>query len=60
MWVAKRILHVGSDIRNIGDPVPEAEEWPRVEAWERFGFIEWVEKKETPKKKAPAKVQRRE
>lgn len=43
MYVAKRQLKVGDDIRQIGDPIPEAEEWLRVESWVRFGFIEDVE-----------------
>ena len=59
MYIAKRQLLVGDGVRNIGEPIPEAEGWLRRESWERFGFIEWVE--DTPKK-APKKavVQRRQ
>lgn len=51
MYVAKRPLKVGETIRWIGEPVPEAEGWLRVESWERFGFIKKVD--DEPQQKKP-------
>ena len=57
-YIAKRPLKIGDSVRQIGEPVPEAEEWNRVESWIRFNFIEEVEGfVEKPKKKTV--VQRR-
>ena len=43
IYVARRRLKIGSEIREIGSQVPEAEEWPRVESWERSGCLDKVE-----------------
>lgn len=51
MYVAKRPLKVGETMRWIGEPVPEAEGWLRVESWVRFGFIKKVD--DEPQQKKP-------
>lgn len=43
IYVARRRLKIGTEIREIGSQVPEAEGWPRVEAWERSGFLNKIE-----------------
>jgi hypothetical protein len=34
---------IGDKKIKIGDSVPEARKWPRVEAWVRSGYIDIVE-----------------
>ncbi len=43
MWIARTTLKVGDEIRQYGDPIPEAEEWPNRQAFINTGQIEWVE-----------------
>jgi hypothetical protein len=58
IYVARRRLKIGSEYREPGQKVPEAESWTRVEAWIHAGFIDQIEgsynetPKSTPKPKA--------
>jgi len=42
-YVARKPMQMGDRKIKIGDLVPEAAKWPRVEAWVRCGYIELVE-----------------
>jgi len=55
-YVAKRPIKIGEEIRQIGDPIPEADEWLRVESWVRNGHLTMVA--ELPKPTQKAKIQR--
>lgn len=37
--VGRRPLKVGEETRQPGDPIPEAESWPRLESWLRSGAV---------------------
>jgi len=36
-------MQIDGEWRQIGEPVPEANEWLRVESYVNTGFIVWVE-----------------
>jgi hypothetical protein len=42
-YVARKPMVIGEKKIKIGDLVPEASKWPRVEAWVRSGYIDIVE-----------------
>lgn len=42
-YVARKPMKIGERKIKIGDDVPEAGSWPRVEAWIRAGYIDVVE-----------------
>lgn len=42
-YVARKPMKIGEKKIKIGDPVPEAHSWPRVEAWVRAGYLDVVE-----------------
>ena len=42
-YVARKPMVIGDKKIRIGDLVPEASAWPRVEAWVRSGYIDIVE-----------------
>ena len=42
-YVARKPMTIGSKKIKVGDLVPEAAKWPRVEAWVRSGYIDVVE-----------------
>ena len=42
-YVARKPMQIGDKKIKIGDLVPEAAKWPRVEAWVRSGYIDVVE-----------------
>ena len=42
-YVARKPMTIGDKKIKIGDLVPEAAKWPRVEAWVRSGYIDVVE-----------------
>lgn len=42
-FVARKPMQIGDKKIKIGDLVPEAAKWPRVEAWVRSGYIDIVE-----------------
>lgn len=42
-YVARKPMTIGEKKFKIGDLVPEAAKWPRVEAWVRSGYIDVVE-----------------
>ena len=42
-YVARKPMQIGDKKIKIGDLVPEAAKWPRVEAWVRAGYIDVVE-----------------
>jgi hypothetical protein len=43
IYVARRSLKIGDRTVLKGEKVPEAEGWPRVESWERSGYLDKVE-----------------
>jgi len=43
MYIARRPMQIDGEWRQIGEPVPEANEWLRVESYVNTGFIVWVE-----------------
>lgn len=51
---ALRSLTVGNVQKERGDAIPEAMDWPNLQAWLRNGFIEEVPDPEPPKPKAAA------
>lgn len=42
-YIARKPMKIGGKKFKIGDPVPEANSWPRVESWLRAGYIDAVE-----------------
>lgn len=42
-YIARKPLKIGEKKFKIGDVVPEANGWPRVESWLRAGYIDAVE-----------------
>ena len=42
-YIARKPMKIGNKRFKIGDPVPEASRWPRVESWLRAGYIDAVE-----------------
>ena len=42
-YIARKPMTLGERKIRIGDVVPEAAGWPRVESWVRSGYIEIVE-----------------
>lgn len=38
--VGRKSLRVGTEVRQPGDPIPEAASWPRLESWLRSGAVE--------------------
>ena len=58
IYVARRRLKIGTEYREQGQQVPEAESWTRVEAWVHAGFIDKVEGTyaEAPKSSPEPKV----
>jgi hypothetical protein len=43
LYIARKPLKIGSKKFKIGDAVPEANGWSRVESWVRAGYIDAVE-----------------
>jgi len=43
VYVCRRPLKIGSKKFKIGDAIPEANGWTRVESWVRAGYIDAVE-----------------
>jgi hypothetical protein len=39
-YVARKPMQIGSRKIKIGDVVPEAGSWPRVESWIRSGYLD--------------------
>lgn len=39
-YVARKPMTIGDRKVRVGDVVPEAGSWPRVEAWVRSGFLD--------------------
>ena len=65
MWVALKLLRMGAgELRDVGEPVPEAEHWKQRQTWIDAGYIGWAPEptptvpkpaaKKTPVKKKPA------
>lgn len=42
-YVARKPMQLGGRKIKIGDVVPEAGSWPRVESWIRSGYLDLVE-----------------
>ncbi|MGE5619542.1 MAG: hypothetical protein ACM3US_09830 [Sphingomonadaceae bacterium] len=57
MFVAKRVLDLGTRTVHYGDPVPEAATWPNLRSYINLGWIEEVpdvQAEPSPPEKAPA------
>lgn len=42
-YVARKSMQIGGRKIRIGDAVPEAISWPRIESWIRAGYLDVVE-----------------
>lgn len=42
-YVARKSMQIGGRKIRIGDVVPEAVSWPRIESWIRAGYLDVVE-----------------
>lgn len=42
-YVCRKPIKIGARRFKIGDPIPEASTWTRVESWVRSGYIDVVE-----------------
>lgn len=42
-YVARKAMQIGGRKIRVGDSVPEAGSWPRVESWIRAGYLDLVE-----------------
>lgn len=40
VYVARKPMRIGERMIKVGDLVPEAGSWPRVESWIRAGFLD--------------------
>ena len=59
-YIACRPLNVGESVRQVNEPVPEAEDWPHLQAYINHGHIRWVDRlPEQPKPVVPTPTARR-